>query len=169
MAIRPWSWSNAEPYIRHGHISLHSILRLWTNLHKLPAGLPSHKCPQLPVLWIDLVICVEASAPRCYCVCRGSYTFEEPATPKSPPVLPNSPWASQVALPPQAHRQPQTNAQTPAYPCPPVSPKAGGDAAHILHTAAGQISLDALQPTESGISEEEHSRLKDENQALADR
>lgn len=104
-------------------------------------------------------------------VCRASFALEEPVTPKSPAVHQMSPRAS--ALPPfhAAHRQSQRHPppDTNAYP---LSSHLGGDAAHFVHTASGQLSIDVLQPSLSDVSAEasvEVQKLKDENLKLADK
>ena len=101
-------------------------------------------------------------------VYRGNPLFEEPVTPKSPAVQPLSPRATALPPFPATHRQRGSPDSNPY----PISPRAGGDAAHFVQTAAGQISFDALQPSPSGLSIEssaEFVKLKDENQALADK
>ena len=105
-------------------------------------------------------------------MCRGSFVIEESVTPKSPAVHPMSPGAN--ALPPSHAQSRQAEIQrnpsgVGAYP---VSPRVGSDAAHFVQTAAGQISIEALQPTLSNVSTEasaEYVKLKEENQSLADK
>ena len=85
---------------------------------------------------------------------------------------PMSPMAN--ALPPFPAQSRQSEIQrhpsdVSAYP---VSPRVGADAAHFVQTAAGQISIEALQPSLSNVSTEasaEYVKLKEENQSLADK
>lgn len=53
-----------------------------------------------------------------------------------------------------------------------ATPRFGGDAAHFVQANGGQISIDVLQPSFSGMSTEspaEMQKLKDENAMLADK